>query len=87
MHVALARLEGTGRIVSDWEDGPHPRRRLYRLADDLALIPKNSDKPACDCGHEGLDAMFHLTPCPIALLRRQARKHGYDLALIPREDT
>lgn len=28
---------------------------------DLALIPRN-----CDCGHEGLDAMFHLTPCPQA---------------------
>lgn len=40
MHVALARLEGTGRIISDWQDGPYPRRRLYRLADDLALIPR-----------------------------------------------
>jgi hypothetical protein len=30
--------------------------------------------------------MFHLTPCPVALLRRQARALGYDLALIPREE-
>lgn len=33
LYVALARLEGTGRIASDWADGPHPRRRLYRLTD------------------------------------------------------
>jgi hypothetical protein len=41
---------------------------------------------ACDCGHDGLDAMFHLAPCPVAELRAAARRLGYDLALIPRED-
>lgn len=65
-------------------------RRLFSLAHafdyDLALIPKSDADPACDCGHQGLDAMFHLTPCPVALLRRRARALGYDLALIPRED-
>ena len=54
-------------------------RQQARHARDLVHV--------CDCGHEGLDAMFHLTPCPVALLRRQARKLGYDLALVPREDT
>jgi hypothetical protein len=52
----------------------------------LAALPSADGVPACDCGHEGLDAMFHLTPCPVALLRSTARKLGYDLALIPRED-
>lgn len=33
LYPALARLEGTGRIKSDWQDGPYPRRRLYRLAE------------------------------------------------------
>lgn len=41
----------------------------------------------CDCGHQGLHAMFHLKPCPVAELRAAARRLGYDLALIPREDT
>lgn len=31
VHVVLARLEGSGRVTSDWADGPHPRRRLYRV--------------------------------------------------------
>lgn len=30
---------------------------------------------ACDCGHEGLDEMFHLAPCPIAM-RRLAKRRG-----------
>jgi DNA-binding PadR family transcriptional regulator len=34
VYVALARLEGTGRIKSDWEQGTYPRRRFYRLAED-----------------------------------------------------
>ena len=29
---ALARLEASGRVESEWADGPHPRRRLYRVA-------------------------------------------------------
>lgn len=32
VYAALARLERDGTVVSDWEDGPYPRRRLYRLA-------------------------------------------------------
>jgi hypothetical protein len=30
-HVALARLEREGRVVSRWADGPYPRRRLYAI--------------------------------------------------------
>lgn len=33
IYVVLARMEGDGRVVSRWADGPEPRRRLYRLAD------------------------------------------------------
>lgn len=29
---ALQALEGAGRVTSRWQDGPYPRRRLYRLA-------------------------------------------------------
>lgn len=29
----LAWMEGYGLIASEWADEPHPRRRLYRLAD------------------------------------------------------
>jgi hypothetical protein len=27
----LARLEGSGEVVSDWADGPYPRRRVYSV--------------------------------------------------------
>jgi hypothetical protein len=33
-----------------------------------------NDETECDCGHDGLDEMFHLTPCPIAV-RRIARRN------------
>ena len=29
--TVLIRLEGCGRVESDWIDGPHPRQRLYRI--------------------------------------------------------
>jgi DNA-binding transcriptional ArsR family regulator len=32
VYVALARLEGDGRVTARRADGPYPRRRLYRLA-------------------------------------------------------
>jgi DNA-binding PadR family transcriptional regulator len=32
LYEALTRLEGAGRITSQWADMPYPRRRLYRLA-------------------------------------------------------
>lgn len=31
-HLALAALETAGRVSSRWQDGPYPRRRLYRYA-------------------------------------------------------
>lgn len=34
IYVVLARLERDGRVVSRWQDGPYPRRRLYRLAEN-----------------------------------------------------
>lgn len=33
VYVVLARLEGSGRVVSRWADTAPPRRRLYRLAE------------------------------------------------------
>ncbi len=72
-------------------DGTHADDRLVAvvLRDDAWLAERIAGllSERCDCGHEGLHAMFHLTPCPVAFLRQQARKLGYDLALIPREDT
>jgi hypothetical protein len=31
LYVALAQLEEAGQVTSAWQDGPYPRRRLYRL--------------------------------------------------------
>lgn len=31
-YPALARLEASGVLVSEWSEGPRPRRRVYRLA-------------------------------------------------------
>lgn len=33
LYAALAELETCGEVVSRWVEGPYPRRRLYRLAD------------------------------------------------------
>lgn len=41
-----------------------------------------SARLACSCGHDGLDAMFHLHPCPVARVRGLARKMGFDLVRI-----
>lgn len=30
--VVLARLEGRGTVTSEWVEGPHPRRHVYRVA-------------------------------------------------------
>lgn len=32
VYALLARLENEGVVTSRWQDGPAPRRRLYRLA-------------------------------------------------------
>jgi DNA-binding MarR family transcriptional regulator len=41
LYVVLARLEDRGWIEGHFEDGPEPRRRLYRITDAgrAALIP------------------------------------------------
>lgn len=31
VHAVLHGLERSGQVVSEWNDGPFPRRRLYRL--------------------------------------------------------
>ena len=49
----------------------------------LERTPSLPSDTECDCGHDGLDAMFHLRPCPVAELRAAARKLGYDLTLQP----
>lgn len=33
VHAALIRMEFDGRVASDWQPGPHPRRRLYWLSE------------------------------------------------------
>jgi len=30
-YTAILRLEHEGKVLSDWELGPRPRRRIYRL--------------------------------------------------------
>ena len=39
IYPILARLEGAGLLTSSWEDpnGPHPRRRVYAVADREGL--------------------------------------------------
>lgn len=32
LQSVLTRLEGCGRIESEWIDGPRPRHRIYRAA-------------------------------------------------------
>lgn len=36
IYVSLARMEKTGTIRSQWEDGPRPRRRKYFLVTPVA---------------------------------------------------
>jgi hypothetical protein len=48
--------------------------RAWRLLASAAHLIAAVDEAVCDCGHEGLDLMFHLHPCPIAVLRDTARE-------------
>lgn len=52
-------------------DRPREERQLLarRIVELLTVV-----EAACDCGHEGLDLMFHLHPCPVAVLRQAARR-------------
>lgn len=52
-------------------DRPQGERQLLadRVAELLTVV-----EAACDCGHEGLDLVFHLHPCPVAALRNAARR-------------
>lgn len=77
---------GTTLTPGYWASGSLVLLGALGIASNLnRLLGQKRDDTACDCGHEGLDAMFHLAPCPVAELRRAARRLGYDLALIPRE--
>lgn len=43
------------------------------------LAPAKPAEGECDCGHEGLDEMFHLRPCPVAearVVRRRFARGG-----------
>jgi DNA-binding PadR family transcriptional regulator len=31
LYPALSRLEREGKVISEWEEGDYPRRRIYRL--------------------------------------------------------
>lgn len=35
-YVVLDELKRDGRITAHWADGPQPRRRVYRLAEEAA---------------------------------------------------
>lgn len=39
LYPALVRLESEGLVVSYWEDMPAPRRRRYRLAENVKDAP------------------------------------------------
>lgn len=54
-------------------DADRPREEREMLAERVAEL-LTVVEAACDCGHEGLDLMFHLHPCPVAVLRNAARK-------------
>jgi DNA-binding PadR family transcriptional regulator len=38
LYPALARLESTGQITGEWEAGPYPRRRIYKIATPEGMI-------------------------------------------------
>jgi hypothetical protein len=45
-YPAIERLESRGDVIGTWEDGPYPRRRMYRLspiADVIELPRRSSD--------------------------------------------
>ena len=58
--------------VNGWEESA-------AFAEGFAGVDTARPARACDCAHDGLDAMFHRRPCPIAELRHAARKLGYEL--------
>ncbi len=53
-------------------DADRPREERQLLARQIAELLTAAEK-ACDCGHAGLEMMFHLRPCPVAVLRDAAR--------------
>lgn len=61
----LSDVEACARVVRGIARGPAAQRYLGPCG---ALIIEPAD-PAliCDCDHDGLDPMFHLRPCPIAM--------------------
>jgi DNA-binding PadR family transcriptional regulator len=34
-YPAIMKMEAAGIVASEWEDGPYPRRRIYRLPTTL----------------------------------------------------
>lgn len=61
---ALSAFEACARVVRRLARGPAEQKYLGPCG---ALIVAPTDPGlACGCGHDGLDAMFHLKPCPVA---------------------
>ncbi len=54
-------------------DADRPREERQLLANRIAELLTAAES-ACNCGHEGLELMFHLQPCPVAVLRDAARR-------------
>ena len=47
MYPAIVRLEAAGKILSDWQPGTYPRRRIYRLpASAYTNTPSERDMDA-----------------------------------------
>lgn len=62
-------------LVAQVIDADQPREERELLARRIAELLTAAER-ACDCGHEGLELMWHLLPCPVAALRKAARGSG-----------
>jgi hypothetical protein len=69
-HWSRQTLVEVGTQPAD-EEGRRPDDKLLAMFDSsapqwlVAWICTLLNANICDCGHEGLDEMFHLHPCPL----------------------
>jgi hypothetical protein len=69
----LADIEACAGVIRGVASGPRERRYLGPCG---AKVVVDVDTSACGCDHEGLDAMFHTQPCPVASEPRTATCEG-----------
>lgn len=70
VQVGIQSADDQGRRPDDALVGMVDGQGMARLICELLTAAE----AACDCGHQGLELMFHLHPCPVAVLRDAARK-------------